>query len=52
MQSAVLRFAKCIKEMSGGQFEIKVYAAGELVPAFGSFEAVSNGTVQAGSGVA
>ncbi|MCF8041654.1 MAG: TRAP transporter substrate-binding protein [Desulfarculaceae bacterium] len=52
LQTGAVRLAKRVKEMSGGQFDIKVYAAGELIPAFGSFEAVSNGTVQAGSGAA
>ncbi len=52
LQTGAVRLAKRVKEMSGGQFDIKVYAAGELVPAFGSFEAVSNGSVQAGSGAA
>jgi TRAP-type mannitol/chloroaromatic compound transport system substrate-binding protein len=36
--------------MSGGRLEIKVYAGNELVPAMGIFDAVSNGTVEAGSG--
>jgi TRAP-type mannitol/chloroaromatic compound transport system substrate-binding protein len=52
LQTGVERFAKRVKEMSGGQFRIKVYAGGELVPPFGSFEAVSGGTVEAGSGAA
>jgi TRAP-type mannitol/chloroaromatic compound transport system substrate-binding protein len=40
--------AKMIKEMSSGRLEIKVYGAGELVPAFGVFDAVSSGTAQMG----
>jgi TRAP-type mannitol/chloroaromatic compound transport system substrate-binding protein len=52
LQTGAVRLAKRVEQMSGGRFKIKVYAAGELVPAFGSFEAVSNGTVQAGSGAA
>jgi hypothetical protein len=32
--------------MSGGQLEVRVFAAGELVPAFGSFDAVSSGNAE------
>ena len=35
--------AKRIEEMSGGRIRIRVYAAEELVPAFGTFDAVSKG---------
>ena len=38
-------FAKAVKEMSGGKFEISVHAAGELMPAFGVVDGVQNGTV-------
>ena len=38
------RTAQFITEMSGGAMRVKVYAAGELVPAFGCFDAVSNGS--------
>ncbi len=38
------RFAKRINDMSGGSLTVKVFAAGELVPPFESFDAVSNGT--------
>ncbi len=44
--------AKRIEEMSGGRIRIRVYAAEELVPAFGTFDAVSKGTVEMGHGVA
>jgi len=36
--------------MSGGRLKIKVYAGGELVPPLETFQAVSQGTVEAGSG--
>jgi len=36
-------FAKRVEEMSGGRIRIRVYAAGELVPAFDGFDAVSRG---------
>lgn len=37
------RTAKFITEMSGGAMRVTIYAANELVPAFESFDAVSNG---------
>jgi TRAP-type mannitol/chloroaromatic compound transport system substrate-binding protein len=37
------RLASRIGTMSGGKLQIKVYAAGELVPPFQSFDAVSQG---------
>ena len=40
------KFAKTIKEMSGGKFEVSVHAAGELMPAFGVVDALQNGTVE------
>ena len=44
--------AKRIEEMSGGRIKIRVYAAKELIPAFGGFDAVSKGTVEMNHGVA
>ncbi|AEF56528.1 TRAP transporter substrate-binding protein [Marinomonas posidonica] len=44
--------AKSINEMSNGRINIKVYAAGELVPALEVFDAVSRGTAQMGHGAA
>ncbi len=46
------RFAKKVYEMSGGQLDIKVYGAGELIPALEVFDAVSSGTAQVGHGAA
>ncbi len=40
--------AKMINEMSGGRIKVKVYGAGELVPAFEVFDAVSGGTAEMG----
>ncbi len=34
--------------MSGGRLDIQVFAAGEIVPAFGVLDAVGNGTVEMG----
>ena len=44
--------AKLITEMSGGRIQIKVYGAGELVPAFEIFDAVSRGAAELGHGAA
>ena len=43
-------FSQYVDEMSCGQMKIKVYGAGELVPAMGVFDAVSQGNVQLGHG--
>jgi TRAP-type mannitol/chloroaromatic compound transport system substrate-binding protein len=45
-------FAKRVEIASEGQIKIKVYAAGELVPAMETFQSVSDGTVEMGSGAA
>ncbi|MSR09023.1 MAG: ABC transporter substrate-binding protein [Gammaproteobacteria bacterium] len=42
------RLAENITAMSGGRLSIKVYSAGELVPALECFGAVANGTAQMG----
>jgi len=39
-------FAKTVKALSGGKFEVTVHAAGELMPAFGVVDAIQNGTVE------
>lgn len=41
---AAERFAQKIAEATGGRLTIKVFAAGELVPAFEAFDAVQRGT--------
>ncbi|MET1411361.1 TRAP transporter substrate-binding protein [Roseibium sp. HPY-6] len=40
------RIVDQVARMSGGLFRIRLYAAGELVPALGVFDAVSAGTAQ------
>ena len=50
LQDGCERLAKRIGEMSDGRIKIQVFAAGELVPALESFQAVSDGTVEVGSG--
>ena len=39
-------FAKKVGELSGGKFTITLHAAGELMPALGVLDGVSNGTVE------
>ncbi len=39
--------SKRVAAATGGKFQIQVFAAGEIVPAFGVVDAVQNGTVQA-----
>lgn len=46
------RLAEMITAMSGGRLSVRVYAAGELVPALEAFDAVSRGTVELGHGAA
>ena len=52
LQSGAERFAKRVKELTGGNFKIRVYAGGELVPPLQTFDAVSKGTVECGTGAA
>ncbi|GGZ88369.1 ABC transporter substrate-binding protein [Ignatzschineria indica] len=42
------RLADSIYAMSDGEFEIQVFAAGELVPSTQVFDAIQNGTVEVG----
>lgn len=41
-------FAKYVNEMSNGRLKIRVYGAGELVPGFEVFDAVSQGSAEMG----
>ena len=41
--------AKRVGELTGGKFEIRCFAAGEIVPGLQVLDAVQNGTVEAGS---
>jgi len=43
-------FARYVDEMSAGRLKVHVYGAGEIVPAFEIFDAVSQGVAQAGHG--
>ncbi|MFV2056990.1 MAG: TRAP transporter substrate-binding protein [Thiohalomonadales bacterium] len=51
-QEGVEQFAANVKKMSAGKLNIKVYAGGELIPPLGTFDAVSQGTVEMGHGAA
>ena len=44
--------ADTINKLSGGRIKVTVYGAGELVPAFEIFDAVSNGVAELGHGSA
>ncbi len=46
------RLAKRINDMSGGRLAVKVYAAGELVPALQSLDAVIQGSAEMSHGAA
>ena len=50
LQTGAVRFAQRVEEATNGRIKIHVYAGGELVPPLGVFDAVSEGTVECGSG--
>ncbi len=50
LQEAAERFSKMVRVASGGRLRIKVFAGGELIPALGAFDAVSQGNIQMGVG--
>jgi len=52
LQTGAESFAKKVELLSDGQMKIQVYAANELVPGLGVFDAVSSGTAECGSGAA
>ena len=52
LQEGAERFASDIEKMSDRRLRISVYAAGELIPAMQTFDAVSQGTVEMGHGAA
>ena len=43
-------FARYVNEMSGGRLRVRVFGAGEIVPAFEVFDAVAQGAAEAGHG--
>ena len=52
MGTGVARFVEQVARASNGRLKIRVYAAGELVPAMEVFDSVSRGAVQIGHGAA
>ena len=50
--SGAENLARYVDELSGGRLKIHVYGAGEIVPAFEIFDAVSQGVADAGHGAA
>src|SRR5690242_18344966 len=38
--------AKRVEELTGGKFQVRVFAAGEIVPAFGVVDALQQGTIE------
>jgi TRAP-type mannitol/chloroaromatic compound transport system substrate-binding protein len=38
--------AKRVEQLTGGKFQIRVFAAGEIVPAFGGVDAIQQGTIE------
>ena len=50
--TGAMRMAKNIEAASGGRIKIKVFAGGELVPAFEVFDYVSSGGAEMGHGAA
>ncbi|GBC63342.1 ABC transporter substrate-binding protein [Desulfonema ishimotonii] len=50
LQTGAVRFSKRVEQATNGRIKIQVFAGGELVPPLGVFDAVSDGTVECGSG--
>jgi TRAP-type mannitol/chloroaromatic compound transport system substrate-binding protein len=50
--SAAVNFSRMVDEMSSGRLKVHVYGGGEIVPALGVFDAVSQGVAQVGHGAA
>lgn len=48
LHGAAVRIGDQVERLSGGNFTIRVYAAGEIVPPFSVMDAVMQGTVQCG----
>ena len=48
LHGAGLRIGQRVEELTGGNFTIRVYAAGEIVPALSVMDGVMQGTIQCG----
>ena len=44
--AAAKSIAKRVEQLTGGKFQIRVFAAGEIVPAFGVVDAIQQGTIE------
>jgi TRAP-type mannitol/chloroaromatic compound transport system substrate-binding protein len=47
LQGSAQRLGKLVEQMSGGRFQIEVFAGDQIMPAFQCFEATSKGTIEA-----
>jgi TRAP-type mannitol/chloroaromatic compound transport system substrate-binding protein len=47
MHGSAVRLAKNVEDLSGGRFRIEVFAGDQIVPAFGAFDAASQGKIEA-----
>jgi len=47
LQGGAQRLSKIVEEMSNARLKIQVFAGGELMPAFGCFDATQQGTIEA-----
>ena len=47
LQGSAQRLGKLVEEMSGGRFQIEVFAGDQIMPAFECFDATSKGTIEA-----
>ncbi|NIO09710.1 MAG: ABC transporter substrate-binding protein [Deltaproteobacteria bacterium] len=52
LQGNAERYATLVENMSEGRLKIEVFAAGELVPALGAFDACQQGTIEMYNGAA
>ena len=50
LQGPAQRLSKIVDDMSGGRLKIQVFAGGELMPAFGCFDATQQGTIECFAG--
>jgi TRAP-type mannitol/chloroaromatic compound transport system substrate-binding protein len=50
LQGSAQKFAKIVDELTAGRLKIQVFAAGELMPATGVFDACLQGTIEAYNG--
>jgi TRAP-type mannitol/chloroaromatic compound transport system substrate-binding protein len=50
LQGSAQKFAKIVEELTAGRLKIQVFAAGELMPAIGVFDACIQGTIEAYNG--